>query len=61
MKKAANVFSVIFDLSNYATKSDLKGAASVDTSNSTAKEDLSSLKARVYRLNVDKLKIVPVI
>ena len=52
---------MIFDLSNYATKPDLKGAASVDTSNSTAKEDLSSLKARVYRLNVDKLKTVPVI
>ena len=52
---------MIFDLSNYATKPDLKGETGVDTSNSTAKEDLSSLKARVYRLNVDKLKIVPVI
>ena len=44
------------DLSNYATKADLKGATCVDTSNIAAKTDLASLKAEVYKINRDKLK-----
>ena len=34
---------VEFDLSNYATEDDLKGATGVDTSNLAAKSDLPSL------------------
>ena len=50
---------MIFDLSNYATKPGLKGATNVDTSNLSGKGDLSSLKARLHKLNVDQLKTVP--
>ena len=42
------------NLSNYATKSDLKSATDVDTSNLEAKSDL----AEVDKIDVDKLKIV---
>ena len=44
----------------YATKFDLKKAIAVDTSNLAAKSDLSSFKAEVDKLDIDKLKIVPV-
>ena len=46
-------------LSNYATKSDLKNATRIDTSKLAAKSDLPSLKAKVDKLDVDKLKNVP--
>ena len=51
--------SVNLDLSNYATKADLKGATWVDTSNLAAKLDLARLKAGVDKLDVHKLKTVP--
>ena len=44
---------------NYATKSDLKGATGVYTSNLAAKSYLAILKAEVYKVDVDKLKTVP--
>ena len=37
--------NVKFDLSNYATKSDLKNATGIDISKLAAKSDLASLKA----------------
>ena len=46
-------------LSNYATKSDLINATRIDTSKLAAKSDLPSLKAKVDKLDVDKLKNVP--
>ena len=51
--------NVKVDLSNYATKSDLKNATSIDTSKLAAKSDLVSLKAEVDKLDIDKLKNVP--
>ena len=48
------------DLSNYATKTDLKNATGVDTSKLAAKSDLASLKAEVDKIDVGKLKTVPV-
>ena len=51
---------VELNLSNYAIKADLKGAAGVDTSKLAAKSDLASLKAEIDKIDVDKLKIVPV-
>ena len=39
--------NVKVDLSNYATKADLKSAAGTDTSRLAAKSDLVSLKAEV--------------
>ena len=47
-------------LSNYATKTDLKGARGVDTSNLAANSDLSKLIAEGHKTDVDKLKTVPV-
>ena len=43
------------DLSNYVTKVDVKNARGIDTSKLTAKSDLASLKAEVYKLDIDKL------
>ena len=48
------------DLSNYATKTDLKNATGVDTSKLAAKSDLACLKAEVDKIDVGKLKTVPV-
>ena len=41
-------------------KADLKGAAVVDASNLFVKSDLVTLKAKVDKINVDKLRTVPV-
>ena len=47
---------VELDLSNYATKADLKTATGVDTSKYTKKIDLANLKSNVDKLDIDKLK-----
>ena len=47
-------------LSNYATKTDLKNAARIDTSKLAAKSNLVSLKAEVDKLDIDKLVLDPV-
>ena len=46
---------VEFDLSNYATKSDLKCTTGVNTSDFAKKADLASLKSDIEKLDVDKL------
>ena len=46
---------VELDLSNYATKADLKNAKDVDTSKFAKKVDLASLKSNVDKLDIDKL------
>ena len=48
------------DLSNYATKTDLKNIAHVDTSSFALKTNLASLKTEVDKLDIDKLAPVPV-
>ena len=50
---------VELDLSNYATKTDLKNVAGVDTSKFAKKIDLNNLKSDLDKLDIDKLKIVP--
>ena len=50
---------VELDLSNYATKSDLKNATGIDTSKFAKKVDLASLKFNVDKLDIDRLKNVP--
>ena len=50
---------VELDLSNYATKADLKNATSVDTSKFAKEVDLTSLKSNVGILDVAKLENVP--
>ena len=51
---------VELDLSNYITKTDLKGITETDTSNLALKSNLAKLKAEVDKIDVDKLKTVPV-
>ena len=46
------------ELTNYATKADLKNATVVDTSNCAKKVDSTSLKSNVDKLDIDKLKNV---
>ena len=53
-----NKIKVELDLSKYATKSDKKGATSIDTSKFAKKVDLATLKSDVEKLDVEKLKIV---
>ena len=50
---------VELDLSNYATKTDLKNATGIGTSSFAVKVDLASLKSYVDKLGIDKLKNVP--
>ena len=47
---------VELDLSNYATKTDLKNATGIDKSSFAKKVDLPSLKSNVDKLDIDKLK-----
>ena len=49
---------VELDLSNYATKADLKNATAVYTSKFSKKIDWASLKSNVDKLDIDKLKNV---
>ena len=51
--------NVKVDLSNYATKTDLKNITQVDTSSFALKANLASLKTDVDKLDIDKL--VPVL
>ena len=46
---------VSVDLSNYATKTDLKNVTRIDTSNFVLKTNLASLKTEVDKLDIDKL------
>ena len=52
--------NVKLDLSNFVTKTDIKRATGVDMSNVAAKSDLAGLKAEVDKIDVGKLKTVPV-
>ena len=51
--------NVKVDLSNYATKADLKDATGIDTSKFALKSNLARLKAEVDKLDIDKLIPVP--
>ena len=48
------------DLSNYATKADLKNATVVNKSPLASKSDLASWKTKVDKIDVEQLKTVPV-
>ena len=52
--------NVKVDLSNYATKTDLKNVTHVDTSSFALKTNLASLKTEVDKLDIGKLTTVPV-
>ena len=50
---------VEIDLSNYATKDDIKNITHLDTSNFALKTNLSSWKTEVDKLDIDKLVPIP--
>ena len=47
------------DLSNYATKADVKNITHIDTSSFALKVNLANLKTEVDKLDIDKLVPVP--
>ena len=51
--------NVIVDVSNYATKTDLKNVTHVDTSSFALKTNLATLKTEVDKLDIGKLVPVP--
>ena len=51
--------NVKVDLSNYATKTDIKNISHVDTSSFALKTNLASLKTEFNKLDIDKLVPVP--
>ena len=52
--------NVKFDLSNYATKADIKNISHVDTSSFALKTNSANLKTEVDKLGFDKLVPVPI-
>ena len=59
-KSSSNNIKVELDLSNYATKNDLKKITHVDVSSFASKTNLAALKSEVDKIDVDKLKTTPV-
>ena len=59
-KSSSNNIKVELDLTNYATKTDLKNITHVDASSFASKTNLAALKTEVDKIDVDKLKIAPV-
>ena len=51
--------NVKVDLSNYATKTDIKSISHIDTSSFTPKSNSASLKTEHDKLDIDKLKSLP--
>ena len=50
---------VELDLSNYATKIDIKDITYIDASGFTSKTNLAALKTEVDKIDTEKLKTVP--
>ena len=58
-KSSGQNVKVELDLSNYATKTDLKNITHVDVSSYASKTNLAALKSEVDKIDVDKLKTTP--
>ena len=58
-KSSSNNIKVELDLTNYATKTDLKNITHTDVSSFPSKTNLAALKTEVDKIDVDKLKTVP--
>ena len=58
-KSSSNNVKVELDLTNYATKTDLKNITHVDVSSFASKTTLAALKTEVDKIDTDKLKIAP--
>ena len=59
-KSSSHNIKVELDLANYATKDDVKSITHVDVSSFASKANLAALKTEVDKIDVDKLKTVPV-
>ena len=59
-KNSRNNIKVELDLTNYATKNDLKNITHVDTSSYALKSNLAVLKSEVDKIDINKLKMAPV-
>ena len=59
-KSSSNNIQVELDLTNYATKTDLKNITHVDVSSFASKTNLAALKSEVDKIDTDKLKTAPV-
>ena len=57
---STNNIKVELDLTNYATKTDLKNIMHVDVSSFANKTNLAALKTEVDKIDADKLKTVRV-
>ena len=58
-KSSSDNITVELDLTNYATKTDLKNIAHVDVSSFASKTNLATLKTEVDKIDTDKLKTAP--
>ena len=58
-KSSGQNVKVELDLTNYATKTDLKNITHVDVSSYASKTNLVALKSEVDKIDVDKLKTTP--
>ena len=58
-RSSSNNIKVKLDLSNYATKDDVKNITHVDVSSYATKTNLAALKTEVDKIDIDKLKTVP--
>ena len=59
-KSSSSNVKAELDLTNYATKTDLKNITHVDVSSFASKTNLAALKTEVDKIDADKLKTVPV-
>ena len=59
-RSSSNNVKVELDLTNYATKTDLKNITHVDVSIFASKTNLAALKTEVDKIDTDKLKTTPV-
>ena len=58
-RSSSNNIKVKLNLTNYATKDDVKNITHVDVSSCATKTNLASLKTEVDKIDTDKLKTVP--
>ena len=58
-KSSSNNIRVELNLTNYATKTDLKNITHVDVGSFASKTNLAALKTKVDKIDADKLKPIP--
>ena len=58
-KSSRNNVNVELELTNYATKTDLKNTTHVDVRSFASKTNLAALKTELDKIDTDKLKTAP--